>query len=124
MVPVLMQTPPITSRRSIRATRFPVFAPWIAALCPAGPEPITTKSYSDISDLFVESYSREKQPDQIFTLDIRTAQRRLLHNDNNCYLEVVSLVFWVTLSTPFSVSDAALCVPFFAAFVDLVVPFL
>src|SRR5438874_9348317 len=41
MVPVLMQHPPSVATFSIRATRLPSFAPWMAALCPAGPEPIT-----------------------------------------------------------------------------------
>ena len=41
-----MQTPPTTSRLSISATRFPNLAPWIAARCPAGPEPITIRSYA------------------------------------------------------------------------------
>src|SRR5260370_4912911 len=44
MVPVLMQHPPIVSIFSISATCFPNLAPWIAARCPAGPEPITTRS--------------------------------------------------------------------------------
>src|SRR3990172_8567970 len=51
MVPVLIQTPPTTARRSTTATCFPNFAAWMAARCPAGPEPITTrsKSYSVIA---------------------------------------------------------------------------
>src|SRR6266545_6189009 len=44
MVPVFAQTPPITSRFSTRATRLPHFAPWMAARCPAGPEPMTMRS--------------------------------------------------------------------------------
>src|SRR6266496_1555542 len=44
MVPVLAQTPPITSRFSTRATRLPTLAPWMAARCPAGPEPMTMRS--------------------------------------------------------------------------------
>ena len=44
MVPVLTQTPPIMSRRSATATRLPSFAAAIAAFCPPGPEPITSRS--------------------------------------------------------------------------------
>src|SRR5713226_3247239 len=44
MVPVLMQQPPMASSFSINATCFPNFAPWIAARCPDGPEPITIRS--------------------------------------------------------------------------------
>src|SRR6516164_6851133 len=45
MVPVLMAVPPIISSFSINATRFPNFAAWIAARCPAGPDPITMRSH-------------------------------------------------------------------------------
>src|SRR5579875_739129 len=45
MVPVLTQTPPISCCFSLKATRLPDLAAWIAALCPAGPEPITMTSY-------------------------------------------------------------------------------
>src|SRR5580698_7071613 len=45
MVPVLTQTPPTISRCSTRITRWPHFAPWIAARWPAGPEPMTIRSY-------------------------------------------------------------------------------
>src|SRR6516164_10151240 len=45
MVPVLMQTPPTTLCFSTTATRFPALAAWIAARCPPGPEPMTTRSY-------------------------------------------------------------------------------
>src|ERR1700691_4405173 len=45
MVPVLTHTPPTTSRPSTTATRLPILAAATAALWPAGPEPITTKSY-------------------------------------------------------------------------------
>src|SRR2546423_4654586 len=41
-----MQTPPTESIRSIIATRLRSFPPSSAAFCPAGPEPITTKSYT------------------------------------------------------------------------------
>ena len=44
IVPVLMQTPPSMSGRSITATRLPSFAAAIAAFCPPGPEPITSRS--------------------------------------------------------------------------------
>ncbi len=46
IVPVFAQTPPTMLRRSITATRLPSFAAWIAAFWPAGPEPITSRSYS------------------------------------------------------------------------------
>src|SRR5262252_6213381 len=51
IVPVLMQTPPMTVLRSTMATRLLSLAAWMAARCPAGPEPMTTMSYvkSDIS---------------------------------------------------------------------------
>src|SRR5208337_4871172 len=45
MVPVLMHTPPTTSRASTTATRLPILAAATAALWPAGPEPIITRSY-------------------------------------------------------------------------------
>src|SRR5439155_21696201 len=53
IVPVLMQTPPITALRSMMATRLLSLAAWMAARCPAGPEPMTTMSYvkSDIRPL-------------------------------------------------------------------------
>ena len=44
IVPVLTQTPPIMVRRSATATRFPSLAAAIAAFCPPGPEPITSRS--------------------------------------------------------------------------------
>src|SRR5215468_4344097 len=40
-----MQMPPTQLARSTIATRLPSLAPWIAAFCPAGPEPITAISY-------------------------------------------------------------------------------
>ena len=43
MVPVLTETPPIMCRRSTMAT-LPSFAAAIAAFCPPGPEPITSRS--------------------------------------------------------------------------------
>ena len=45
MVPVLMQTPPTTERASTTATRLFILAAATAARCPAGPEPMTTRSY-------------------------------------------------------------------------------
>src|SRR5215472_10158844 len=45
MVPVLIETPPTTLCFSTTATRFPALAAWIAARCPPGPEPMTTRSY-------------------------------------------------------------------------------
>src|SRR5579863_3867367 len=50
IVPVLTQAPPTTSRTSITATRLPDFAPWMAARCPAGPEPMTRRSKVSIRD--------------------------------------------------------------------------
>src|SRR5687768_13611840 len=41
-----MHTPPIQSPRSTIATRLPSLAAPSAPFCPAGPEPITTRSYS------------------------------------------------------------------------------
>ena len=45
MVPVLMHTPPTTERASTTATRLPILAAATAARCPAGPEPMTIRSY-------------------------------------------------------------------------------
>lgn len=45
MVPVWMQPPPIMSRRSTTATRLPSLAAATAAFWPAGPLPITARSY-------------------------------------------------------------------------------
>src|SRR2546423_1720947 len=39
-----MHTPPTASRPSTMATRLPIFAALSAAFCPAGPEPMTTRS--------------------------------------------------------------------------------
>ena len=44
IVPVFTQTPPSICPRSTIATRAPSFAVWMAAFCPAGPEPIATRS--------------------------------------------------------------------------------
>ena len=44
IVPVSTHTPPTIRRRSTTATRFPNFAAWTAALCPAGPLPMHTRS--------------------------------------------------------------------------------
>src|ERR1700746_2985671 len=46
MVPVLTHTPPSISRCSMIATDLPSLAAAIAAFCPPGPEPMTTRSYS------------------------------------------------------------------------------
>src|ERR1051325_9900193 len=45
MVPVWTHTPPIVALRSINATRLPILAAEMAAFWPAGPLPITTRSY-------------------------------------------------------------------------------
>src|SRR5579875_679986 len=45
IVPLLTHTPPISCCFSIRATRLPDLAAWMAARWPAGPEPITITSY-------------------------------------------------------------------------------
>src|SRR5271157_740714 len=45
IVPVLIHVPPTMARCSITATWRPNFAPWMAARWPAGPEPMTIKSY-------------------------------------------------------------------------------
>ena len=44
MVPVLMQTPPTTSLRSMMPTFLPSLAAWTAAFWPAGPVPMTSRS--------------------------------------------------------------------------------
>src|SRR5215475_13150108 len=44
IVPVLKHTPPTMVCFSTTATAFPIFAAWMAARCPPGPEPITTRS--------------------------------------------------------------------------------
>ena len=46
IVPVWMETPPRRSRRSATATRLPSLAAWMAAFCPEGPEPMTSRSSS------------------------------------------------------------------------------
>jgi hypothetical protein len=46
IVPVSMQEPPTHRCRSTTATRFPSFAAWTAARCPAGPLPMQMRSYS------------------------------------------------------------------------------
>src|ERR1700675_4335986 len=48
IVPVLMHTPPMAACFSTTATRFPAFAPWMAARWPPGPEPMTIRSYGCI----------------------------------------------------------------------------
>src|SRR5947209_15913494 len=47
MVPECSETPPIIDGRSITATRLRAFAAAMAPFCPAGPLPITTRSYAD-----------------------------------------------------------------------------
>ena len=44
IVPELVHTPPTTCRHSTTATRRLSLADWIAAFCPAGPDPITRMS--------------------------------------------------------------------------------
>src|SRR5262249_10056528 len=44
IVPVLTATPPMEVYPSTTQTDLPSLAPWIAAFCPAGPEPMTTRS--------------------------------------------------------------------------------
>src|ERR1700682_6790193 len=51
IVPVLMQTPPSIRPRSTTATVLPSLAAAIAAFCPPGPEPMTTRSYSCIEPM-------------------------------------------------------------------------
>jgi hypothetical protein len=46
MVPVLTHTPPSMSPRSMTATLLPSLAAAMAAFCPPGPDPMTTRSYS------------------------------------------------------------------------------
>ena len=47
MVPVFTHAPPSSGSRSMSATRLPKYAACAAPFSPAGPEPITTKSYMD-----------------------------------------------------------------------------
>src|SRR6266849_8328288 len=47
IVPVWTDTPPIMTARSMMATRLRAFAAAMAPFWPAGPLPITTRSYSD-----------------------------------------------------------------------------
>src|SRR5215469_6882515 len=49
MVPVLIAAPPITSIFSTSAARLPNFVAWMAARWPAGPDPITMRSYLSMS---------------------------------------------------------------------------
>jgi hypothetical protein len=44
IVPVLMHTPPTMCRRSTTAERRPSLAAAIAAFCPPGPDPRTSRS--------------------------------------------------------------------------------
>ncbi len=44
MVPVLTHTPPTMCLRSTTQTRLPSFAAAMAAFCPPGPEPMTSRS--------------------------------------------------------------------------------
>src|ERR1700757_3533628 len=46
IVPVLVHTPPSIWLCSISATDLPSLAAAMAAFCPPGPEPMTTRSYS------------------------------------------------------------------------------
>ena len=46
IVPELMHTPPTICCCSTTATRRRSLAAWMAAFCPAGPEPITSRSKS------------------------------------------------------------------------------
>src|ERR1022692_2188954 len=57
MVPVLMQHPPMASIFSTNATCLPNFAPWMAARCPAGPEPITIRSKVCMSEVLIVRHS-------------------------------------------------------------------
>src|SRR5262249_40979678 len=47
-VPVLTAAPPRTASRSTSRTRLPKYAAWAAPFSPAGPDPITTRSYGDV----------------------------------------------------------------------------
>ena len=53
IVPVFTQAPPTALRFSTIATRRRSFAAWIAAFCPAGPEPMTSSSKSKPSSMRV-----------------------------------------------------------------------
>src|ERR1700756_277602 len=48
IVPVLVHTPPSIRSRSMTATVLPSLAAAMAAFCPPGPEPMTTRSYSRV----------------------------------------------------------------------------
>src|SRR6266852_3329674 len=60
IVPVLMHAPPTMVCFSTTATRFPDFAAWMAARCPPGPEPITTRSYVCIRKILHFSFGRNR----------------------------------------------------------------
>jgi hypothetical protein len=61
-VPVFMQTPPTRSPHSTTATLFRSFAACTAAFWPAGPEPITTRSYSRMSLRTIAARAAARNP--------------------------------------------------------------
>src|SRR5580692_4095527 len=91
MVPVLMHTPPTTSRPSTTATRLPILEAATAALWPAGPEPIMTRSYftalMPISLPFC--YMDEMQTD-----DLTHGWRLLRHAGRNSSVNIHAACEW------------------------------
>src|SRR5713226_6680858 len=53
-----MHTPPTVLCFSTNATRLPAFAPWMAARCPPGPEPMTIRSYDCIRGVLRSGFWR------------------------------------------------------------------
>src|SRR5437588_6549257 len=64
MVPVLTEAPPRTTSRSIRATLLPKYAACAAPFSPAGPEPMTMRSYMAalVADHRMELHSFDLAP--------------------------------------------------------------
>ena len=69
MVPVFTQTPPSIRPRSMTATDLPSFAAAMAAFCPPGPEPMTTRSYSSMEPMAkgVRRLRRSRMPTGVNT---------------------------------------------------------
>src|ERR1700722_8601848 len=78
IVPTLMQIPPTIDLRSTMMTRLRSLAPWIAAWCPAGPEPITarSKSKSGIVIMVTPNFRRAEPKDATVRYATLPAKRR------------------------------------------------
>src|ERR1700722_9875947 len=57
MVPVWVHTPPSVPSCSMTATVLPSLAAAMAAFCPPGPEPMTTRSYSRMDGCMCDSFT-------------------------------------------------------------------